>query len=71
MVTSTKIIQQTLSQMEGQNKVPDHKIMTGHGPKVKAEIVAGSHVLGTTMLHLYIRISKTGTLQSLFTLPQR
>jgi len=39
-------------------------------PKWK-EIAAGSSVLGTTMLHLYIRISMTQPLQSLFTLPQR
>jgi len=35
------------------------------------QIAAGSRVLGTTMLHLYIRISMTGPLPSLFTLLQR
>lgn len=37
MVTPTEIIQKPHSQMEGKKKVPDHKIRTGHGSKVKTD----------------------------------
>jgi hypothetical protein len=37
MVTPTEIIQQTHGQMEGKNEVPDRKIRTRHGPKVKTD----------------------------------
>jgi len=65
MITPTEIIQQTVRWRERTRFQ-----IARHGSKWK-KIAAGSCVLDPTVFYLYIRISMTGPLQSLFTLPQR